>query len=573
MTKPVNVKDVARDFKAFVRLVWEFLGLPKPTPVQLQICDWLQYGPRRQITAAFRGVGKSWLTSCYVVWRLMSDRQLNFLIVSASSTRSNDFSTFTKRLITELPLLKGMKPSEDERWSNIAFEVHGAKASHQPSVKSMGVMGMLTGSRADVIIADDVEVPNNSATPDLRDKLLKVVISEFESILKPGGSIKFLGTPQSAKSIYNRLREKKYEMRIWPVMVPSPEDIVVYPANTNGEPTLAPGILKAYELGYHHAPTDPDRFNEIEVQERKDRFSRSDFALQFMINTSLSDHMKFPLKLSDLQVLDCSGDKAPISISYSTQKDCLEKDIPLIGLEGDRWYHPFRVDDTWEPFEGSVMFIDPSGKGDNETAAVVVKQLHGYLFVTASVGFIGGYSDLTLIKLAKLARDQKVNRVLIESNYGDGMFTKIFTPILARYHKVTIEDVRNHTVKESRIIDTLEPVMNRHRLIVDRQMVLDDIESAFNMDTEKGITYSMFYQMTNITHDRGSLKIDDRLDALAGAVAYWVNAMARDEMKAVDQYKDRKFDERMKTWMKNSKILHGHRKGNSNRKSYSIKIR
>ena len=40
--------------------------------------------------------------------------------------------------------------------------------------------------------------------------------------------------------------------------------------------------------------------------------------------------------------------------------------------------------------------------------------------------------------------------------------------------------------------------------------------------------YSLFYQMTRITAERGSLSHDDRLDALAIAVNYWVEQMAAD---------------------------------------------
>ena len=41
------------------------------------------------------------------------------------------------------------------------------------------------------------------------------------------------------------------------------------------------------------------------------------------------------------------------------------------------------------------MAIDPSGRGDNETAYVVVKMLNGYLYVTAAGGVKGGGADGT----------------------------------------------------------------------------------------------------------------------------------------------------------------------------------
>ena len=59
------------------------------------------------------------------------------------------------------------------RWSRISFDV--LCSPHQaPSVKSVGITGQLTGSRADLMILDDVEVPGNSMTELMREKLLQL---------------------------------------------------------------------------------------------------------------------------------------------------------------------------------------------------------------------------------------------------------------------------------------------------------------------------------------------------------------------------------------------------------------
>ena len=152
---PYAVPDKLRDFRSFLCLVWQYLSLPQPTPVQLDIADWLQTGPRRKVLEAFRGVGKSWITSAYVVWRLYLDPQLNFLVVSASKERADSFSTFTLRLLNEIPLLAPLIPRQNQRCSMIAFDVSPAEPDHAPSVKSIGLFGQMTGSRADEILADD----------------------------------------------------------------------------------------------------------------------------------------------------------------------------------------------------------------------------------------------------------------------------------------------------------------------------------------------------------------------------------------------------------------------------------
>lgn len=526
---PFNTHEEAlkNDFRNFLYIIWKHLDLPEPTKVQYEIAHWLQHGPRRKVLEAFRGIGKSWETSAYVVWKLWINPQLKFLVVSASKQRSDDFSTFTKRLIKEVPMLAHLKAGKDQRDSMVAFDVGPAQASHAPSVKSVGIFGQMTGSRADEIIADDVEVPNNSYTQDMREKLIKRCM-EFEDILKPGGRITYLGTPQTEESIYNKLRERGYTRRIWPARYVGFDKISKY------EGDLAPSLVDEVERDPEliGKPTDPLRFNEIELLEREAAKGRSAFALQFMLDTSLSDSQRYPLKLSDLIVMSLDNDKAPPSITWSNQSDLVISDLPCLGFSGDRMYRPLRFDNDWIPYEGSVMAIDNSGRGSNESTYAVVKQLYGYLYVLDFGGYPGGYDDETLIKLAKKAKEYKVNEIVIEANFGDGMFTKLFNPVLQRFYKCSVIEVKHHTNKEKRIIDTLEPIMNRHKLIIDINAIKRDVDETYR---DNRINYSLFYQLTRIMKEKGALKYDDRLDVLAMAVAYWIEALERDEITALKE--------------------------------------
>ena len=134
-------------FKNWLFICWQALGLPEPTPIQYSIADWISNGPRRSVTQAFRGVGKSYITSAYVVWKLLLDPSLNFLVISASKNRSDDFSTFTLKLIEELgPLAAHLRPREGQRCSKIALDVGMAPPAHAPSVMSRGVFSSNTGA-------------------------------------------------------------------------------------------------------------------------------------------------------------------------------------------------------------------------------------------------------------------------------------------------------------------------------------------------------------------------------------------------------------------------------------------
>ena len=87
-----------KDFRNFLYLVWKHLNLPEPTKVQYDIANYIQKSSTRTIVSAFRGAGKSYITSAYVLWRLLLDPQLNILVVSASKNRADDFSTFCLKL-------------------------------------------------------------------------------------------------------------------------------------------------------------------------------------------------------------------------------------------------------------------------------------------------------------------------------------------------------------------------------------------------------------------------------------------------------------------------------------------
>jgi hypothetical protein len=526
------IQALLKDFRVFLALVWKCLRLPPPTPIQNEIAYYLQHGPRRKIIEGYRGVGKSWTTSAYVLWRLLKDPQRKFLVVSASKQRADDFSTFCHRLIQVVPVLHHLSPRDGQRESKIAWDVGPTRPAHAPSVKSVGIFGQMTGSRATDIVADDIEVPGNSATQDMREKL-ESAVSEFEAIMTPDqeSQITFLGTPQSEETVYNKLAQKGYITRIWPARVPTPDKIQAY-----GE-SLSPAVKQMFDNNKHWEPTDPRRFDDEELIGRQASYGLSGFMLQFMLDTTLSDQEKYPLKLSDLILMDTNPERAPVSVQYGSGQEQVIKDLKNVGFTGDRFHAPLWFDkEHWTEYEGSVMFIDPSGRGTDQTGFAVVKHLHGNLFCTDCGGFNGGYEDATLTALAKIAAREKVNEVVIESNFGDGMYQSLFLPVLKKYHKCSIEEKRVNTQKEVRIIDTLEPVMNRHRLVLNRQVANRELK-LLERDPQH-LQYCLFYQMTRLTKERGALKHDDKLDALAGAVEYWSEYLARDEQEAFDDWKN-----------------------------------
>ena len=513
---------IAASFPLFLSLVWKSLDLPRPTRAQLAIAEYLQHGPKRLQVAAFRGLGKSWIAAAFVLWTLWNDIDKKILVVSASKQRADDFTLFIQKCILEFEWLAHLRPqSEDQRWSRISFDVSGCRPAQSPSVKSVGITGQITGSRGDLIIFDDVEVPANSATDMQREKLLQLV-TEGESVLTPKADsrILFLGTPQTTFTIYRTLRERNYIPMVWPARYP--KSLIGY------EDILAPQLQADIEqkgldvLAW--SPTDT-RFSEINLLEREHSMSRSNFMLQFMLDTSLSDSLKFPLKLSDFSVMPLDPGKAPSDVVWGADKETL-LDMPAVALPGDRWHRP-KSTQEYVPYNQTIIAVDPSGRGKDETVAVVLSQINGFIFIRDMLATQDGYSDTTLRGILTLARKYGASVCLIESNFGDGAIMELMKKH-AQEMKVGMmfEEVRATTRKEDRIIDTLEPVLNQHRLIIDQKLIDWDYRSNPEMAPEERLPRMLMYQLTRMCREKGAVKHDDRVDALALGVKYYQDILA-----------------------------------------------
>ena len=530
MTNPLQA--LQDDFKLFLTALWEQLELPPPTRAQFSIADYLQHGPKRLQIQAFRGVGKSWITGAFVLWTLFKDPEKKRMIISASKERADNMSIFLQKLIIETPWLSHLQPkSDDSRWSRISFDV--ACSPHQaPSVKSVGITGQLTGSRADLMVLDDIEVPGNSMTEMMREKLLQLC-TEAESILTPKADsrICYLGTPQTVFTVYRKLAERSYRPFIWPARYP--RKLSQY------EGLIAPQLQEDIDNGAKPwEETDPDRFTSDDLVEREASMGRSNFMLQFMLDTSLSDAEKFPLKMADLVVTSVNPTKAPESVVWCSDPKNVIKDLTTVGLPGDYFYSPMQLVGEWDEYQETICSVDPSGRGTDETTAAFLSQRNGFLYLHEMRAYRDGYSDNTLLDILKGCKKFNVSTLLIESNFGDGIVAELFKKHLQNTKQaIHIEETRANVRKEDRIIDSLEPVMNQHRLIVDRSVVDWDYKSNPDEAPEKRLLYMLFYQMSRMCREKYAVKHDDRLDCLAQCVQYYTEALSISAERQIAQRK------------------------------------
>jgi len=531
-----NLILLQQDFKLFLQALWAELGLPSPTRAQYAIADYLQNGPKRLQVQAFRGVGKSWITGAFVLWTLFNDPERKVMIISASKERADNMSIFLQKLIIDTPWLKHLQPkSDDSRWSRISFDVNCSP--HQaPSVKSVGITGQLTGSRADLMILDDIEVPGNSLTEFMREKLLQLC-TEAESILTPKNDsrIMYLGTPQTTFTIYRRLAERNYRPMVWPARYPRADKL-----NKYGE-VLAQDILEDIEQGVEEwTPTD-DRFTDDDLVEREASMGRSNFMLQFQLDTTLSDAQKFPLKMADLVITSVNPTTAPENIIWCSDPSKVIRDAPTVGLPGDYFYSPMQLVGEWSDYDETICSVDPSGRGTDETAAAFLSQRNGLIYLHEMSAYRDGYSDSTLLDILSKCKTYGVTSLVIETNFGDGIVGELFKKHLINTKQhINIEEVRANVRKEDRIIDSLEPVLNQHRLIVDRGVIDWDYASNKDSPAEERLLYMLFYQMSRMCREKRAVKHDDRLDCLAQGVKYFTDALS---ISAQDQIRLRKAEE------------------------------
>jgi len=537
--KTAALEDRLRaSFPLFLTLVWKSLDLPRPTRAQIAIARYLQDGPKRLQIQAFRGLGKSWIAAAFTLWILFRDRDKKILVVSASKGRADDFSIFCQKCLIEFSWLNRLTPQDDDqRWSRVSFDVRGCKPAQSPSVKSVGITGQLTGSRADLIIFDDVEVPSNSATDLMREKLLQLV-TEGESVLTPkeDSRIIFLGTPQTTFTIYRTLRERNYKPFVWPARYP--KSLVGY------EDILAEDLQRDIdEQGLDKlswTPTDT-RFSEINLLEREQSMSRSNFMLQFMLDTSLSDALKFPLKLSDFSVLSLDPARGPSDLVWGADKETL-LDLPAVALPGDRWHRPKAIGE-FIPWNETITAVDPSGRGKDETVSIILSQINGFIYIRDIYATQDGYSDATLREILRRSKQFGSKTCLIESNFGDGAIMELLKKhAIEMKVGMNFEETRATTRKEDRIIDTLEPVLNQHRLVIDQRLITWDYQSNNDMAPEERLPRMLMYQLTRMCREKGAVKHDDRVDALALGVKYFQDVLAISSREALIQEKRQEWD-------------------------------
>lgn len=544
-----TLRDFYPEFRPFlIDCMTQLMGF-ECSDIQQDMGDYLQYGPTNLMIQAQRSQAKTTIVAIFVVWSWIHDPTTRALVVSAGGVVASEIAGWIIQIVMNWDILACLRPDKGhgDRASTQSFDVHwllkGPEKS--PSAACLGITASKQGRRADILIADDIESSENGATAEQREKLVHLS-KDFTSICQ-NGRIIYLGTPQTEDSIYNNLPARGFDVRIWTGRYPTPEQMEDY--SNNLAPLLKDRVLADPSLqmgggltGDQGKPTDPLLLGEEKLREKELDQGKAYFQLQHMLNTKLTDEQRYPLKIRNLITAEFPLEHGPGDIKWMPDQ---QKRLRLTGFPDNlELFPPHSMTADLYRWEGIGMYVDPAGGGKNgdETVGVVVKFIHGFLYVAEMLALPGGFAEEGFNALSDLAIKHKVNKVIVEENFGKGAFAQMWRPILRTRALAAnldgpppVEDLWESGQKELRIAETLEPLMARHRLIIPESVWRYDIESVQKYPVTDRPSFMLCHQLPKLTRDRDSLIHDDRLDALAGACRIFVDKMAIDEQQKIEE--------------------------------------
>lgn len=231
-----------------------------------RIVEWLSgsltKGERNLLLMAFRGAGKSTIVGLFAAWLLLGDPNRRLMVVAADQRLARKMVRNVRRIIEAHPGTQGLRPERPDQWSSDEFTVNRPRELRDPSMLARGIAGNFTGSRADVVICDDVEVPRTCDTAPKREDL-RQKLAEIDYVLVPGGTQLYVGTPHSYYTIY--AEEARGEVGEVEPFLSGYERLVLPVWDDDGVPAW------------------PDRYDRAHIEKIRRRSGPAKFATQMLL--------------------------------------------------------------------------------------------------------------------------------------------------------------------------------------------------------------------------------------------------------------------------------------------------
>ncbi len=453
------------DFPLFLALWNKVQGGVTPA-LHFRMARWLQScrkkGSNRLLLQAFRSSGKSTITGLYAAWLLYANPDLRILVVAADLMLARKMVRNVRRILEKHPLTTHLPPQRADEWSGERFTVNRKTELRDPSMLAKGVTSNLTGTRADVIICDDVEVPNTCDTAAKREEL-RERLAELSFILTPGGTMLYIGTPHTWYTIYA------------------------------DRPRTEIGETAAFLNGYHRlsipvldktgASAWPERFPSAEIENLRRSSGPSRFSAQMMLE---------PVNIAE-------GRIDPAAFIKYVAEPVLYREIGLLMI-GDRKI--VSAGAWWDPSFGSA-------RGDASVLAAVYTDeqghywLHRVQYIKTDVRNEDDEATQQCRAVAQAVKDLMLPSVTVETN-GIGRFLPaILRRELAAAHvPCSVLEAASTRAKDQRIIEAFDVVL-----------------AARLLHVHESVYATPFMREVQEWRPGMAGERDDGLDAVAGALS------------------------------------------------------
>ena len=366
-----------------------------------------------------------------------------------------------KRIIERHPLTKGLKPDNPAQWAEDRFTVRRAKVSRDPSMQAKGVSSNITGSHADVVICDDVEVPNTSDSAEKREDL-RERLREIAYVLTAGGTQLYVGTPHDYYSIYADCPR---------------EEIGEELSFLNGFERLALPLLNEEEECLWPEKYSPEDIEKIKIETGPNKFESQ-------------------MMLRETNIMDGRLDADLLRYYEDDLAHCVLTNKYFIGsaeiVTSSAW---------WDPAFGKKS-------GDSSVLAVVFGDAGGnyYIHHTEYIRVDQLLRESEAVQqckaIAQIARDYRLPNITVEKNGIGNFLPRILNNTLENMKIPTrIRDVATRKSKEYRILEAFDALLAAERIFV-----------------HKNVQKTPFVMEMREWKPGKSRARDDGLDAVAGAI-------------------------------------------------------
>ncbi|GJL84249.1 MAG: hypothetical protein DHS20C02_00240 [Micavibrio sp.] len=453
------------NFVDFIRR-WNRERMNMPTPeIHLKMASWLEgnwrAGRVRMLLMAFRSSGKSTITGLFAAWLLYINPALRILVLAADFALAKKMVRNVRGILEAHPLTAHLKPKKAEQWSGDRFTVQREIELRDPSMLARGITSNITGSHADIIICDDVEVPGTCDSAEKREALRERLM-ETDYVLTAEGTKLFIGTPHNYHTIYGDA--PRVELGEDDVFLPDFERLVIPVHDEDG--------VSAW----------PERFDLETIDRIKRSTGPNKFSSQMLLR---------PVNIAE-------GRLDPAALQFYDSRLNYIKELNQLEIEGRKMVSAHGY---WDPAFGRG--------GDNSVFAAVFTDedgeswLHKLLYIELDNHSDEDEAAQQCQQVAFQAQILKLPSVAVEDNGIGKMLPGILRSALAKNNvPCSVKSVHNNRAKDLRILEAFDVVLASRSLHV-HESVRDTPFLSEMMEWKPG---------------KKRCK-DDGLDAVAGALA------------------------------------------------------